>query len=185
MNAPAVPDYARAWPIVFDCYGKPWHVSPMPRHPAPIGPTPTPGATLPSPDMALRIWHAADCRLDASRFVRSPRSSPPNDYGPRGMSSPAVYEDQAIRVRMAVAEWVEARGVQPQIVAGTHKDIVLADRDYVNANGRVLLRAGHYGIFGWFQADGTPIQPISSVHALGYTDYSHGARDMFPAEWVD
>lgn len=176
-----IPSHVRSWPIVHDCYGQPWYVSPLPTFPAPVGPSPLEGASVPSPDMALRIWHAADCRLDANRFMRTPRSTPPNDYGPRGMASEGVYVDQAARVRMAVAEWQKQRGVAPLLVVGTHKDVVLADRDYVSQKGRVLLRKGQFGIFGWFDTQGVPIQPISAAHAIGYQDYSQGRRDMYPA----
>ncbi len=31
-------------------------------------------------------------------------------------------------------------------------------------------------IYGWHKPDGTPIQPLTTVHVDWYVDYSHGVR---------
>lgn len=54
------------------------------------------------------------------------------------------------------------------LTAGQKKDLVLSNR---------LLRApGRVAIYGWHRPDGTPIQPLSTVHGAAYADYSHGLR---------
>jgi len=50
------------------------------------------------------------------------------------------------------------------LVAGHKKDIIRTLRD-----GRVT-------IYGWHRSNGNPIQPVSSIHAASYYDYSHGLR---------
>lgn len=54
------------------------------------------------------------------------------------------------------------------LVSGPKKDVVIA--------GRMLSLPGHTGIYGWFRADGTAIQPLSFVHDDKYVDYAHGVR---------
>ncbi len=54
------------------------------------------------------------------------------------------------------------------LVAGIKKDLVLTN---------ALRRApGQVAIYGWHQANGTPIQPLTTVHGQHYSDYSHGVR---------
>ncbi|WP_372841149.1 hypothetical protein [Phaeovulum sp.] len=54
------------------------------------------------------------------------------------------------------------------LVAGIKKDLVLTN---------ALRRApGQVAIYGWHQANGRPIQPLTTVHGQHYSDYSHGVR---------
>jgi hypothetical protein len=55
-----------------------------------------------------------------------------------------------------------------QLVAGSKKDIVVTNR--------LLERPGRVAIYGWHKKDGTPIQPLTTVHVDWYVDYSHGVR---------
>ncbi len=54
------------------------------------------------------------------------------------------------------------------LVGGDKKDVVISNQIYTTAN-RVV-------IYGWHTSIGNPIQPMSSVHADTYMDYSHGMR---------
>lgn len=54
------------------------------------------------------------------------------------------------------------------LVAGHKKDVVLTSL--------LDLRTGRLAIYGWHHRDGTPIQPLSTVHQASYADYSHGIR---------
>lgn len=54
------------------------------------------------------------------------------------------------------------------LVAGHKKDLVLTRR--------LLGHPDRVAIFGWHHRDGRPIQPLSTVHAAEYEDYSHGVR---------
>lgn len=55
-----------------------------------------------------------------------------------------------------------------ELVSGHKKDVVISNR--------LKRTAGRIAIYGWHRADGTPIQPLSTVHGAGYADYSHGIR---------
>ncbi|MDH7482012.1 MAG: hypothetical protein QHH26_08595 [Armatimonadota bacterium] len=54
------------------------------------------------------------------------------------------------------------------LVAGIKKDVVITN---LPEN-----RLDHVAIYGWHRLDGTPIQPLSTVHVNWYVDYSHGIR---------
>ena len=41
---------------------------------------------------------------------------------------------------------------------------------------RLNQRPRRVAIYGWRKLDGTPIQPLTTVHWDGYVDYSHGVR---------
>ncbi|KPQ08326.1 MAG: hypothetical protein HLUCCA12_00545 [Rhodobacteraceae bacterium HLUCCA12] len=54
------------------------------------------------------------------------------------------------------------------LISGHKKDLVLTNR--------LARNPGRVAIYGWHQANGQPIQPLSTVHGAGYADYSHGIR---------
>jgi len=54
------------------------------------------------------------------------------------------------------------------LVSGHKKDLVLSNR--------LERNPGRVAIYGWHQANGQPIQPLSTVHGAAYADYSHGIR---------
>jgi hypothetical protein len=63
------------------------------------------------------------------------------------------------------------------LTAGDKKDLVLTNRFW-----------GHLervAIYGWHLVDGTPIQPLSTVHGARYADYSHGVRLVSAIAYVN
>jgi len=54
------------------------------------------------------------------------------------------------------------------LISGIKKDVVISTR--------LAERPGRVAIYGWRQLDGTPIQPLTTVHRNQYVDYSHGVR---------
>lgn len=61
-----------------------------------------------------------------------------------------------------------AGGALGVLVSGHKKDLVLSNR--------LERNPGRVAIYGWHQANGQPIQPLSTVHGASYADYSHGIR---------
>lgn len=68
-----------------------------------------------------------------------------------------------------IDEQYQSLGVQlGDLVSGDKKDIVITN---------LLTRnVGKIAIYGWHRGPGKPIQPLSTVHAANYADYSHGVR---------
>jgi hypothetical protein len=64
-----------------------------------------------------------------------------------------------------------------EMTAGHKKDLVLSNR--------LKSAAGRVAIYGWHRRNGSPIQPLSTVHGEGYADYSHGVRLVSPIAFVD
>jgi len=74
-----------------------------------------------------------------------------------------VRHDRLIRNQTA-----EKGAILGRLVAGQKKDIVITNR--------LLDHPGRVAIYGWHRNNGTPIQPLSTVHGENYADYSHGVR---------
>ena len=71
---------------------------------------------------------------------------------------------------------VKRLGLDPSgLLAGHKKDVVLTKQ--------LAAHPKQVAIFGWFKADGRPIQPLYLGHENTYADYSHGIR-MFSRECV-
>ena len=54
------------------------------------------------------------------------------------------------------------------LVSGHKKDVVLTNR--------LARNREKVAIYGWHNLSGTPIQPLTTIHGIGYADYSHGVR---------
>ena len=117
--------------------------------------------TLPRPKLVDAIWRNAQIKLP-------PKPLPPTSQ----MTSNEWYKrsNDAINAQL---------GNQPlgKLVAGHKKDIVLTDRLLTNRN--------KVAIYGWHQSNGTPIQPLTTVHGASYADYSHGVRLIANSMVVD
>jgi len=75
-------------------------------------------------------------------------------------------------------------GHPPGLVSGQKKDLVLTNR----LERFRSSRSGHLtreAIFGWIQENGRPIQPLSTVHAVTYRDYSQVPRPLSPIAGLD
>jgi hypothetical protein len=109
---------------------------------------------LPTTRMVDAIYAQADLRLTPAPMTPGSQMSS-TDYFLRHN---ATVETQRIN----------AGGRLGMLVAGQKKDVVLTNR---------LARApGRVAIYGWQRRGGSPIQPLSTVHAASYADYSHGIR---------
>lgn len=62
----------------------------------------------------------------------------------------------------------ERSGPLGGLLSGIKKDVVVTNQ--------LAARPGHVAIYGWHHADGTPIQPLTTIHVARYVDYSHGIR---------
>jgi hypothetical protein len=112
------------------------------------------GFMLPTQRMVDLIYREAQVRL-------LPQPLPASDR----MRSVAYLQQHDALVEQQRGE----RGAAPgALTAGHKKDLVLS--------ARLWQQPGRLAIYGWQRADGTPIQPLSTVHGARYADYSHGVR---------
>lgn len=110
------------------------------------------GFVLPTTTMVDAIYEQATYHLQ-------PRPLP---AGPQ-MTSTAYYVNHNDLVQQALPT-----NYAGELVAGDKKDVVLTNR--------LLSRPSQIAIYGWHRRDAKPIQPLSTVHGVGYADYSHGIR---------
>jgi hypothetical protein len=112
------------------------------------------GFVLPTPKMVDAIYQQSEVQL-------RPQPLPPGD----AMRSTSYYWRHERRIR----DQRRAGGAPlDALISGQKKDLVLSNR--------LLAKPGRVAIYGWHQAPGRPIQPLSTVHAERYADYSHGVR---------
>jgi len=121
------------------------------------------GFMLPTRRIVDLIYRAADVRL-------LPQPLPASDR----MRSTAYLRQHDALVEQQRAALGAAPGA---LTAGHKKDLVLSER--------LWQQPGRVAIYGWQRADGTPIQPLSTVHGARYADYSHGVRLVSQTMFVD
>jgi hypothetical protein len=112
------------------------------------------GFMLPTQRMVDLIYREAQVRL-------LPQPLPASDR----MRSVAYLQQHDALVEQQRGERGAAPGAR---TAGPNKDLGLSARRW--------QEPGRLAIYGWQRADGTPIQPLSTVHGARYADYSHGVR---------
>jgi hypothetical protein len=121
------------------------------------------GFLLPTTRMVDAIYAQASLRLE-------PRPMPP--------TARMRSTDYLLRHNRTVNAQRAAAGTELGVLtAGQKKDLVLSKR-LISAPGRVA-------IYGWQRENGTPIQPLSTVHGAFYADYSHGVRLISTTAYVN
>jgi hypothetical protein len=119
------------------------------------------GFTLPTRKIVNTIHLQAEARLD-----------------PKPMPAGAAMTSVAYLLAHNRTIESQQRQIPPgTLVSGTKKDVVITPR-LASIPGRVA-------IYGWLHPDGAPIQPLSTVHAAWYADYSHGVRLVSDTIFVD
>ncbi|NKX44796.1 hypothetical protein [Roseicyclus persicicus] len=129
---------------------------------------------------ALRVADAFDMMLPTTRMVDAIYAQADVRVAPSPMppTSAMSSTDYFLRHDATVDAQFARAGARPGLlVAGHKKDVVIANR-LANAPGRVA-------IYGWHRTNGSPIQPLSTVHGEYYADYSHGIRLVARTAYVD
>lgn len=108
------------------------------------------GCALPTRKIVDEIYRRAEVKLDPQPLTEQ-----------REAVATFVQHDAMIE---------EQRKGRPlgQLIAGIKKDVVLTPK--------LDTDRGHVAIYGWHKFDGDPIQPLTTIHAETYVDYSHGIR---------
>jgi hypothetical protein len=120
------------------------------------------GFMLPTRKMVDAIYRQADIRLE-------PRPLP---------AGPAMRTaDYILRHEEIVRGQLGTAGPPEGLVAGHLKDVTLSTL--------LWTRPERVAIYGWHRLDGTPIQPLSTVHGALYADYSHGVRLVSETAFLD
>ena len=109
---------------------------------------------LPTSRIVDAIYAAATCKLTSPAHGASAI-----------MATTQLY---AAHNREIEARRAAARCEPSALVAGPKKDLVISRRE--------AEKPGRLVIYGWFNEDGTVIQPLSLLHSEKYVDFSHGVR---------
>lgn len=118
---------------------------------------------LPTPKMVDAIYAQAGTRL-------APRPLPAGDT----MRTTAYYWEHNQLVHVQREDVGSELG---DLTAGDKKDLVLTNRLWSSPD--------RVAIYGWHRPDGSPIQPLSTVHGWRYADYSHGVRLVSDTAYVN
>ena len=118
---------------------------------------------LPTPRMVDAIYRQSQVRLTPSPITPGPQ-----------MTSTAYFMRHNDTVE---SQRRSAGATHGNLISGHKKDVVLTTRLASN-RGRVAIYARH-------RRNGSPIQPLSTVHGAGYADYSHGVRLVSRTAYLD
>jgi len=122
------------------------------------------GAFLPTRKIANDVFRAANVKL-----VPQPATA----FGQQNKGpNLAQYVDHDNAVDQQMENTNAAIGA---LITGHKKDVVISN----------IWKPGRVVIYGWFNQDGSRIQPLSNVHDDKYADYSHGIRFVHPTMRVD
>ncbi|HVY60331.1 MAG TPA: hypothetical protein VHF22_01705 [Planctomycetota bacterium] len=119
------------------------------------------GCSLPTRKIVNEVWKAAAVKL-------TPQPLPPT----AAMTTPDYFLKAEKKIE---AQW-GARPLGP-LTAGDKKDVVISNR--------LVAHPDRVAIYGWHWPSGQPIQPLSTVHANTYADYSHGVRPVWGYVRID
>ena len=122
-----------------------------------------------TPTTATKIAGAFDCDLPTRKIVDEIYRQADVKLEPRPMTERREAVDTLIEHNQIIEEQRKGHRLG-ELVAGIKKDVVLTNR--------LAEKPGHVAIYGWHKLDGTPIQPLTTIHIATYVDYSHGIRLM-------
>lgn len=129
-----------------------------------------------TPVTATRIADAFGCALPTRKVVDEVYTAAAVKLDPQ----PMTKDREAVATFLRHHELIEGQREGKklgELVAGVKKDVVVSNR--------LAEKVDRVAIYGWHKADGSPIQPLSIVHASSYVDYSHGVRLVKRAVSVD
>ena len=112
------------------------------------------GFVLPTKKMVDAIYRQSQFHFAPQPLAPGPQMTSTDYYRRHNR----MIEEQARAARIPLGA----------LVSGDKKDVVLTNR--------LASNPGRIAIYGWHRAEGSPIQPLSTVHGAGYADYSHGIR---------
>ena len=121
------------------------------------------GCALPTTKLVDAIWRAAPRKLAPLPW------GPPFDATMLSTARFIVHSDRITAQRAGAS--------LDELVAGDKKDVVLTKA--------IAAHPGHVAIYGWQLPNGQPIQPLTTIHAITYADYSHGVRLVLARMLVD
>jgi hypothetical protein len=126
-----------------------------------------------TPQTAQRIADRFDCTLPTRKMVDAIDAAAEVRVAPQ----PLTEDRESVAAFLLANEKTEAQRAGKSLGAltiGAKKDVVLSPR--------IHQRPDRVAIYGWRQLDGTPIQPLTTVHVNSYVDYSHGVRLV--RDWI-
>jgi hypothetical protein len=126
-----------------------------------------------TPQTAQQIADRFDCTLPTRRMVDAIDAAAEVRLAPQ----PLTEDRESVAAFLLSNDRIESqRAGKPlgALTIGAKKDVVLSPR--------IHEHPGRVAIYGWRQLDGTPIQPLTTVHVNWYVDYSHGVRLV--RDWI-
>lgn len=121
------------------------------------------GCILPTRKMVDLIYLSASVKLNPT----------PMQWGPLMQSTTYMIQSNSLIESQKRTREV----VNGELIAGHKKDVVISANSHKNP--------GREAIYGWHQANGKVIQPLSFAHDTRYSDYSHGARMVLKTGYLD
>jgi hypothetical protein len=120
-----------------------------------------------TPMIAQKVADEFDCSLPTRKMVDDIHRAAKLRLVPIPLGEPRTTVETFIRHNVMIEEQRKAKPLG-ELIDGVKKDVVITNLP--------ADRTDHVAIYGWYQLDGKPIQPLTTVHVNWYVDYSHGIR---------
>ncbi len=118
---------------------------------------------------AQTVADAFDCYLPTRKIVDGIHAVGDDVQSPQPMTpGPQMTSSTYIEQHNTMIEAKRVGRPLDELVVGHKKDVVITNR--------LAWNPQKVAIYGWHYTNGTPIQPLSTVHVHWYVDYSHGVR---------
>ncbi|MCC6546296.1 carbohydrate binding domain-containing protein [Candidatus Sumerlaeota bacterium] len=125
-----------------------------------------------SAPLAQQVADVLECALPTRKIVNDVYTNCAVKLAPHPFS-PASYDIDSVPVF-----WLSQQAIEDQrqgyanglLTGGTKKDVILSPTIPTRPSPARVC------IYGWHQLNGSPIQPLSTIHEASYEDYSHGTR---------
>jgi len=127
---------------------------------------------------AQKIADLFECSLVTRKMVNDVWKAASVKLAPIPMTpGPSMLSNQYFGTHQQKIEAARAGKPLGALTAGQKKDVVLSNK--------LQSQPTKVAIYGWHKLNGTPIQPLSTVHHHAYADYSHGIRLILETVTVD
>jgi len=120
-----------------------------------------------TPVLAQRIADQFNCTLPTRKMVDEIHRAASIKLEPRALTQNRESVKTFIE-HNSIIETLRGKAPLGSLISGIKKDVVITPL--------IEQRPDHVAIYGWHKLDGTPIQPLTTVHINSYVDYSHGVR---------
>lgn len=94
----------------------------------------------------------------------------------------AIYKSATCKIYTSPQNPQSKRATTQHDITIRQQKSQCSDITLIDGHKKTIVRSNvsnKMGLYGWFNRDGKPIQPYTTIHSISYKDYSHGIRLVY------